>query len=233
MSARGSDRSPVPSGGPNEQQARMPELQGSQATLADGSKAIYPGQGPCRIGRVIKRVVDGRLLIFYHLFVLDESGSELFIPVEKARAIGLRLLIEKSQIPTLLTHLQKSAATADNWKQRAKDNARLFASGSPFDLAEIVASLTELSDSRSLTLGETMILGKARKLLVCEISEVSGETKTTAEEQLDRALNANPGISRPINSPRGEFERNRGARRKLQLVRSTTPNHPGSKSICS
>ena len=38
-----------------------PDLRGrSRATLAAGSKAIYPGQGPCLIGRVVKRMVDGR-----------------------------------------------------------------------------------------------------------------------------------------------------------------------------
>ena len=67
---------------------------------------------------------------------------------------------------------------------------KLLATGSPFDLAEIVASLTELGDRRSLTLGESGTLGRARRLLVCEISEVMGETKTMAEEQVDQALKA-------------------------------------------
>lgn len=160
----------------------------SQATLAAGSKAIYPGQGPCRIGRVVKKTVGDRVIMFYHLIILDDSGGELFIPVEKAQAIGVRLMMKKSEIPGLLAHLKKSAKTADNWKQRAIDNMKLFTSGSPFDLAEIVASLTELSSTRSLTLGESGTLDRARRLLISEISEVMGETKTEAAEQVDRAL---------------------------------------------
>lgn len=162
----------------------------SRATLAVGNKAIYPGQGPCRIGRVVKRVVDGRVIMFYHLTVLNDSGGDLFVPVEKARAIGIRLLMTKAEIPGLLAHLKKSAKTADNWKQRASDNLKLFSSGSPFDLAEVVASLTELNDTRSLTLGESGTLGRARRLLVGEISEVMGDTKAAAEEQVDQALKA-------------------------------------------
>jgi len=160
----------------------------STFTLAAGEKAIYPGVGPCLIGRVEKRIVDARIVMFYHLIVLDGSRGELFIPVEKAGPIGVRLMIKKSEIPTLLAHLRKSTKTADNWKQRANDNSKLFNSGSPFDLAEIVASLTELSDTRSLTVGESKTLGRARRLLVCEISEVMGETKTAAEEHVDQAL---------------------------------------------
>lgn len=158
----------------------------SQA-LATGNKAIYPGQGPCRIGHVVKRVVDGRGIMFYHL-ILDDSGGDLFVPVEKARAIGVRLLMKKSEIPKLLTHLKKAATTSDNWKQRAAENMKLFTTGSAFDLAEIIASLTELRDTRPLTLGESGTLDRARRLLICEISEVMGETKTVAEGQVDQAL---------------------------------------------
>jgi len=122
--------------------------------------------------------------------VLDESGGELFVPVDKARAIGVRLLMKKSEIPPLLTHLKKRTKAADNWKQRASDNLKLLTSGSPFDLAEVVASLTELSDTRTLTLGESGTLSKARRLLICEISEVMAETKMAAELKLDQALTA-------------------------------------------
>ena len=191
MSASELGKRAVPDGGPTAALARMPPFPaGSQAILSAGNKAIYPGQGPCTIGRVIKRVIDGRVIMFYHLTMLDDSGGDLFVPVDKANAIGIRLLMKESEIPGLLAHLKKGAKAADNWKQRATDNKKLFTSGSPFDLAEIVASLTELSESRSLTLGESGTLGRARRLLICEISEVTGETKTEAAELVDRALEA-------------------------------------------
>jgi RNA polymerase-interacting CarD/CdnL/TRCF family regulator len=182
MSARVLEGSPAP-----DRRAK------SRGALTTGNKAVYPGQGPCRIGSVVKRVVDARVMMFYHLTMLDDNRGDLFVPVEKARSIGVRLLMKKSEIPGLLAHLKKSAKTADNWKQRATDNLKLFASGSPYDLAEVVASLTELSVTRSLTLAESGTLGRARRLLICEISEVMGETKAAVEEQVDRALRAPKG----------------------------------------
>jgi len=179
MSARALERSPAPD--------RRPKSRGA---LTTGNKAVYPGQGPCRIGSVVKRVVGARVMMFYHLIVLDDNRGDLFVPVEKARSIGVRLLIKKAEVPGLLAHLKKSAKTADNWKQRATDNLKLFASGSPYDLAEVVASLTELGVARALTLGESGTLGRARRLLICEISEVTGETKAAVEEQIDHALRA-------------------------------------------
>jgi RNA polymerase-interacting CarD/CdnL/TRCF family regulator len=54
-------------------------------------------------------------------------------------------------IPKLLRRLKKPAATAMNWKQRAIDNLKLLASGSPSDLADVVESLTELNEARTLS----------------------------------------------------------------------------------
>jgi len=84
----------------------------------------------------------------------------------------------------------KTTRVAKDWKQRANDILRLFTSGSAFDLAEIVGSLTELNKTKTLSLRESWTLARARKLLVCEIAEVMGETKSAAEEQVDQALRA-------------------------------------------
>ena len=153
-----------------------------------GNKVSYPSQGPCLIGPVVKKVVSGSPKSFYPLTLLDGSGGELFIPVERVEAIGMRQLLEKSDIPKLLGRLRKRSGTAVNWKQRTLDNLRLLASGSPFDLAEVVESLTALNETRTLTPRDRQTLDRARKLLVCEIAEVTGETKLAAEERLDEAL---------------------------------------------
>ena len=69
MSARGLDES------------LAPDRRGkSRGALTTGNKAIYPGQGPCRIGRVVKRVVDASVMMFYHLTVLDDNRGDLFVP---------------------------------------------------------------------------------------------------------------------------------------------------------
>lgn len=161
--------------------------------LIVGNKVIYPGQGPCLITPVVERVVDGKPIKFYRLAVLDDSGGELFVPVDQVQAIGVRLLLERSEIPKLLGYLKKAAGTAKNWKQRTMDNLKLFASGSAFDLAEVVESLTELSETKALLPRDSRMLERARKLLVCEISEVMGETKSAVEEQVDKALKGRIG----------------------------------------
>jgi CarD family transcriptional regulator, regulator of rRNA transcription len=176
--------------------------------LTVGSKVVYPCQGPCLVGAVVERSVAGKPRSFYHLIVLDESGGELFVPVDKVQAIGIRPLSQRTDIPKLQGHLMKTTGVAKDWKQRANDILRLFTSGSAFDLAEIVGSLTELSKTKALSPREGLTLARAKKLLVCEISEVMGETKSAAEEQVDEALKARKIAvvsGKPNYQPLGEF----------------------------
>jgi RNA polymerase-interacting CarD/CdnL/TRCF family regulator len=165
--------------------------------LSVGNKVSYPCQGPCLVAADVKRHVDGKLTEFHHLIVLNDRGGELYVPIDKVPAGGIRRLLERSEIPRLLDHLKKASRPAENWKQRNTENLKLFASGSAFDLAEIVDSLSELKETRVLSPSDRQTLERARKLLVCEISEVTGETKSAAEEKIDKALEP----KRPIKKP--------------------------------
>ena len=157
--------------------------------LKFGNKVVYPYRGPCLIGAVVEKVIGGKPTSFYHLALLDGSGGELFIPVDKISGLGIRQLMTRSEIPKLLGLLRKPAAAPTNWKQRAIDNFKLLTSGSAFDLAEVVESLTELNEARALSPRDRETLDRARRVLICEISEVTGETKSAAEERVDQALN--------------------------------------------
>jgi CarD family transcriptional regulator len=153
-----------------------------------GDKVFYPSQGPCRIGAVLKKTVLGEAVRFYPISSLDNIAHAVLIPIEKLAALPVRHLLAKSDIPRLLGHLNHSRSASKNWKQRALDNAKLFASGSPFDLAEIVESLTELGKTRELLPRDRQTLERARQFLICEISEVLEESRDTAKGQVDRAL---------------------------------------------
>src|SRR5262245_65425411 len=54
----------------------------NRVMLKFGTKVVYPYQGPCLVGAVVKKVIVGRSTSFYHLALLDGSGGELFVPVD-------------------------------------------------------------------------------------------------------------------------------------------------------
>jgi CarD family transcriptional regulator len=154
-----------------------------------GRKVFYPGCGACFIASVAAQSVGDTVTLFYHLIVLDNTG-EVFVPVEKARALGLRALLTRAMIPELLERLQRSEIANADWRQRARETQRLLASGSAFDLAELVTSLEALSRTHDLSVNERRALLRARALLIGEVSEVMGETQSAAEERIDRSLGA-------------------------------------------
>jgi CarD family transcriptional regulator len=162
----------------------------NRVILTSGNKVVYPSQGPCLIGQVVKKVIDGRQICFYQLALLDDSGGELLVPVDKAQTIGIRPLLNSSDIPRILSLLKEPPGADKDWQRRANDNLKLLSSGSAFDLAEVVKSLTKLSEKKALSFRESRTLEKARKLLIVEISEVTGETKSAAEKQINEALKA-------------------------------------------
>ncbi len=164
-----------------------------QMTLSAGSRVFYPSQGPCLVDRVVKKAIGDKRIEFYHLIVLDDKGCELYIPVEKAGEVGIRQLLKKSEIPKLLNHLKKEIDVSSNWKERASNNSKRIQSGSAFDLARVIESLTLLSDKKKLSPAESQTLERARHLLAREISEVIGVTEETAERKIDLALESRNG----------------------------------------
>jgi RNA polymerase-interacting CarD/CdnL/TRCF family regulator len=161
-----------------------------------GEKVYYPGRGPCLVGAVVEKVVCGMSSNFYRLALLDGSSAEVFVPVNGFDELRLRGLLARSEVPKLLGHLKpktgvlRDRGSAKNWRQRELENVKLLRSSSVFDLADAVESLTQLSATKTLAPNERDTLYRARKLLICEISEVMGESKTAAEARIDLALEA-------------------------------------------
>jgi len=172
--------------GPAENEIKM--------MLTVGDKVVYPGRGPCLIGPVVQKVVCGTSASFYPFALLDGSKAELFVPIDSLNDLHLRSLLDRSEIPELLGHLKARAGvtndigTAKNRRQRELDNLKLFKSGSIFDLADRVESLTQLSGTKALSANERETLSRARMLLACEISEVMDESKRAAEARIDDVL---------------------------------------------
>jgi RNA polymerase-interacting CarD/CdnL/TRCF family regulator len=174
--------------------------------LTIGDKCYYPGQGPCLVASIVKKVVCGTSASFYRLSLLDESGTELFVPVGNLADLHLRPLLSRSEIPKLLGRLKPRAVTkleletAKNWRGREMKNLKLFSAGSIFDLADTVESLTQLSSIKTLATDQRETLHRARKLLICEISEVMDESKSAAEARIDIVLNPDRSASNNLAS---------------------------------
>ncbi len=194
-------------------------------TLNVGNKVYYCGRGPCLVNAIVHKIVCGASAKFYSFTVLDDSGAELLVPLDNFSNSQLRDLLPREEIPKLLSHLgtrgsPKDNETLRNWKQREVAKAKIFSSGSVFDLADAVESLTESSRIRNLAKDERETLYRARKLLICEIAEVMNESKSAAESRVDNVLTPNQKMTNKPTSISQRRNNSFSRRRRSTGVRS-------------
>ncbi len=157
-------------------------------TFQVGDKVIYPNHGLGVIERIEEKTILGTTCGFYHLHMASNDTTVL-VPLTNADGVGLRRAIDNGEVERLFELLSDGKIDSQqNWKGRFKDNSDRMRSGSIYDVAEVLKSLTFLSKSKSLSFREKRMLDRARFLVVSEISEVLQEGQPAIEVKVDRAL---------------------------------------------
>ena len=157
-------------------------------TFQVGDKVIYPNHGLGVIERIEEKTILGTTCGFYSLRIAANETTVL-VPVTNADGVGLRRAIDDEEVTRLFRLLGDGKIDSQqNWKGRFKDNSERMRSGSIYDVAEVLKSLTCLSRSKSLSFREKRMLDRARFLVVSEVSEVMREPSATIETRVDKAL---------------------------------------------
>jgi len=157
-------------------------------TFQIGDKVIYPNHGLGVIERIEEKTILGTTCGFYSLRIASNETTVL-VPVGNADSVGLRRAIGDTEVDRLFRILADGKIDSQqNWKGRFKDNSEKMRSGSIYDVADVLKSLTLLSKSKNLSFREKRMLDRARFLVVSEISEVLQEGQVAVEARVDRAL---------------------------------------------
>jgi len=157
-------------------------------TFQIGDKVIYPNHGLGIIERIEEKTILGTTCGFYSLRIASNETMVL-VPVGNADSVGLRRAIGDTEVDRLFRILGDGKIDSQqNWKGRFKDNSEKMRSGSIYDVADVLKSLTLLSKSKNLSFREKRMLDRARFLVVSEISEVLQEGQVAIESRVDRAL---------------------------------------------
>jgi CarD family transcriptional regulator len=157
-------------------------------TFQVGDKVIYPNHGLGVIDCIEEKTILGTTCGFYHLHMASNDTTVL-VPLTNADGVGLRRAIDNDEVERLFDLLSDGKIDSQqNWKGRFKDNSDRMRSGSIYDVAEVLKSLSFLSKSKSLSFREKRMLDRARFLIISEVSEVVREPNAVVETRLDRAL---------------------------------------------
>jgi CarD family transcriptional regulator len=150
-----------------------------------GDKVVYPNHG---IGVVEDILEPARNAQFYKLRILS-NATKVMVPVANVDGVGLRRVITNRDVDRIFDQLEnKRVEQHANWKGRYKDNSDKMRSGSIYDMAGVLKSLSFLSKRKSLSFREKRMLDRARFLIVSEVAEVAGESHDLVEQKIDLAL---------------------------------------------
>jgi CarD family transcriptional regulator len=153
-----------------------------------GDKVIYPNHGLGVVEKVEEKTILGTTCGFFHLRILSNETTVL-VPVANVDNVGLRRAITDEEVERLFQLLGDGKIdNHQNWKGRFKDNSDKMRTGSIYDMADVLKSLTFLAKSKNLSFREKRMLDRARFLVTSEISSVIGEQMLMVEEKVDKAL---------------------------------------------
>ena len=150
-----------------------------------GDLAVYPAHGVGLIERIETQEISGCQQDFYVMRILD-NDMIIMIPTNNVENVGLRDIIERTEVPKLYSILKKRDVTIDNqtWNRRYREYMDKIKTGSVFEVAEVYRDLLILKVEKDLSFGERKMLDTARNLLVKEISLA----KKVGEEQVEKDL---------------------------------------------
>ena len=153
-----------------------------------GDKVIYPNHGLGVIEKIEEKTILGTTCGFFHLRIISNETTVL-VPVANVDNVGLRRAITDDEVERLF-HLIGDGKIENhaNWKGRFKDNSDKMRTGSIYDMADVLKSLTFLSKSKSLSFREKRMLDRAKSLIVSEVSEVMRVTAADIEDRVEKAL---------------------------------------------
>lgn len=152
-----------------------------------GDLAVYPAHGVGLIERIETQEISGCRQDFYVMRILD-NDMIIMIPTNNVENVGLRDIIEHTEVATLYSILKKRDVPIDNqtWNRRYREYMDKIKTGSVFEVAEVYRDLLILKVEKDLSFGERKMLDTARNLLVKEISLAKKVGEKQVEEELDK-----------------------------------------------
>jgi len=156
-----------------------------------GDKAVYPAQGVAEVIGVDNKEINGTVVAFYVLRVID-TDMQILVPKEKADQVGLRAVATIEEVDEVLDILREQDVHIDKqtWNRRYRGFMEKIKTGSLFEVAEVFRDLYRLKSTKTLSFGERRMLDTAKNLIVKELSVARDWDEDQVEEELEKAFAA-------------------------------------------
>ena len=153
-----------------------------------GDLIVHPMHGAGVIEDIIQEKVAG-VLQEYYVFKMPTCGLVLKIPTANAHVIGVRGILSRQEVCSLLEAIPGLPVEANsNWNKRYQENMQRLKSGNLYEVARVIKSLMHRDVLRGLSTGERKMLHNAKQIMISEIVLVEASDYKAIETRLDGAM---------------------------------------------
>jgi CarD family transcriptional regulator len=154
-----------------------------------GEKVVYPNHGIGTVENISSRFFGAQQERFY-LLRLSPTSMTVMVPFSHVGDVGLRKVTKCSDINRVLTYLAvgRPCCTAQDWKDRFKENSDKMKGGSLVEVAEVFKALLIIQLAKPLSFREKRMLERARSMLVLETSIAKSVPECEAVALIEKAL---------------------------------------------
>ena len=148
-----------------------------------GDKVVYPMHGAGTIVEKEEKKILGELREYYVLNI-PSVDMKIMIPVDNCEKIGVRDVISKEEVETVVGVLGgETTPMESNWNRRYRENMEKLKTGDVMQVAEVVRNLTRSDRKKRLSTGEKKMLTNAKQILVSEMV-LAGDMDAESAERL-------------------------------------------------
>ncbi len=163
-----------------------------------GDKIIYPNQGVGIIEDIAIRKLGGSTNTEFYIVRLNDTDSNVMIPVDNAESVGLRSLSNEKVVGELYSILKKKEDTpSTDWKARYKSNSERMSTGDIHEVTCVMKDLFFLNQQKDLSFREKKMLERAMQLVVSEIAIVEDLSFEDVGHKLEPILLETYTLSNP------------------------------------
>ena len=153
-----------------------------------GDKIVYPMYGAGTIHAIEKKNILNEEQDYYIISMPGEV--KVMVPTQKAEEIGVRNIIDKSDVSKVLNILEEDETEmSDNWNKRYRDNMDKMKSGDIYEVADVVRNLSFKQKEKGLSTGEKKMLNNAKQILVSELVLAEHVSQAEIEKIVENKIN--------------------------------------------
>ncbi len=154
-----------------------------------GDKIIYPNQGVGTIKDIAIKSLGGSSKTEFYIVRLNDSESNVMIPVSNAQNVGLRSLSNERVVGEIYSILEeKEETTSADWKVRYKSNSERMSTGDIREVTCVMKDLFFLNQLKDLSFREKKMMERAMQLVISEIAIVEDLSFEEVEQKLEDIL---------------------------------------------